>query len=43
MAYSLVRWAHVLVMGYWLGSEFVINATHLAPATGRAPCNVAQF
>ena len=29
MAYSLIRWAHVLVMGYWLGSELVINAlTH---------------
>lgn len=27
--YPLVRWAHVLVMGYWLGSELVINAlTH---------------
>lgn len=26
MAYSLIRWAHVLVMGYWLGSELVINA-----------------
>ncbi len=29
MTYSLVKWAHVLVMGYWLGSELVINAlTH---------------
>ncbi len=29
MIYSLLRWAHVLVMGYWLGSELVINAlTH---------------
>ncbi|NBU25436.1 MAG: hypothetical protein EBS39_07425 [Gammaproteobacteria bacterium] len=28
-AYPLVRAAHVLVMGYWLGSELVINAlTH---------------
>jgi hypothetical protein len=26
MTYSLMRWAHVLVMGYWLGSELVINA-----------------
>jgi len=27
--YSLIGWAHVLVMGYWLGSELVINAlTH---------------
>jgi hypothetical protein len=27
--YALLRWAHVLVMGYWLGSELVINAlTH---------------
>ncbi len=26
MTYSLVLWAHVLVMGYWLGSELVINA-----------------
>ena len=29
MTYSLLHWAHVLVMGYWLGSELVINAlTH---------------
>jgi hypothetical protein len=29
VTYSLVKWAHVLVMGYWLGSELVINAlTH---------------
>lgn len=34
MAYSLVRWAHVLVMGYWLGSELVINA--LSHYCGRA-------
>lgn len=26
MTYALLRWAHVLVMGYWLGSELVINA-----------------
>jgi hypothetical protein len=27
--YPLLLWAHVLVMGYWLGSELVINAlTH---------------
>jgi hypothetical protein len=29
MTYALLKWAHVLVMGYWLGSELVINAlTH---------------
>lgn len=29
MTYNLLQWAHVLVMGYWLGSELVINAlTH---------------
>ncbi len=29
MTYPLLLWAHVLVMGYWLGSELVINAlTH---------------
>jgi hypothetical protein len=29
VTYLLVNWAHVLVMGYWLGSELVINAlTH---------------
>ena len=28
-AYDLVLWLHVAVMGYWLGSDFVINAlTH---------------
>lgn len=33
-AYPLVRWAHVLVMGYWLGSELVINAlTHYVART----------
>lgn len=26
MTHALLRWAHVLVMGYWLGSELVINA-----------------
>lgn len=26
MTYALLHWAHVLVMGYWLGSELVINA-----------------
>jgi len=27
--YEFVRWLHVAVMGYWLGSDFVINAlTH---------------
>jgi hypothetical protein len=34
MTYSLLRWAHVLVMGYWLGSELVINAlTHYIART----------
>lgn len=34
MMYFLVRWAHVLVMGYWLGSELVINAlTHYVTRT----------
>lgn len=28
-AYELCRWLHVLVMGYWLGSDIVVNAlTH---------------
>ncbi|MEY2625941.1 MAG: hypothetical protein RL412_1716 [Pseudomonadota bacterium] len=32
--YALVKWAHVLVMGYWLGSELVINAlTHYVART----------
>jgi hypothetical protein len=26
VTYSLLHWAHVLVTGYWLGSELVINA-----------------
>ena len=34
MTYSLLQWAHVLVMGYWLGSELVINAlTHYIART----------
>lgn len=34
VTYSLTRWAHVLVMGYWLGSELVINAlTHYIART----------
>ena len=34
MTYSLLLWAHVLVMGYWLGSELVINAlTHYIART----------
>jgi hypothetical protein len=34
MTYSLIGWAHVLVMGYWLGSELVINAlTHYIART----------
>jgi len=34
MIYSLTKWAHVLVMGYWLGSELVINAlTHYITRT----------
>jgi hypothetical protein len=34
MTYSLLNWAHVLVMGYWLGSELVINAlTHYITRT----------
>jgi len=34
VSYSLVSWAHVLVMGYWLGSELVINAlTHYIART----------
>ena len=32
--YALIKWAHVLVMGYWLGSELVINAlTHYIART----------
>jgi len=34
ISYALVKWAHVLVMGYWLGSELVINAlTHYIART----------
>jgi len=34
VTYSLLLWAHVLVMGYWLGSELVINAlTHYIART----------
>lgn len=37
-AYPLVRWAHVLVMGYWLGSELVINAlTHYIARASSLP------
>lgn len=37
-AYPLVRWAHVLVMGYWLGSELVINAlTHYIARSSSLP------
>lgn len=25
-AYTLVKWAHVWVMGYWIGSDLVVNA-----------------
>jgi hypothetical protein len=38
--YPLVRWAHVLVMGYWLGSELVINAlTHYIARTTSLPAD----
>jgi hypothetical protein len=38
MLYPLLRWAHVLVMGYWLGSELVINAlTHYIARTTTLP------
>ena len=38
MMYFLIRWAHVLVMGYWLGSELVINAlTHYIARTTSLP------
>ena len=38
MLYFLIRWAHVLVMGYWLGSELVINAlTHYIARTTSLP------
>ncbi|MCS6946412.1 MAG: hypothetical protein NZM12_02215 [Steroidobacteraceae bacterium] len=34
MLYTAINWAHVLVMGYWLGSELVINAlTHYVART----------
>jgi hypothetical protein len=32
--YSIVKWLHVLVMGYWIGSDLVINA--LAHYTARS-------
>ncbi len=36
--YLLAKWAHVLVMGYWLGSELVINAlTHYIARTTSLP------
>ena len=25
-SYTLVKWAHVWVMGYWIGSDLVVNA-----------------
>ena len=38
MSYALLQWAHVLVMGYWLGSELVINAlTHYIARTTTLP------
>jgi len=38
ISYALVKWAHVLVMGYWLGSELVINAlTHYIARTTTLP------
>ena len=38
VVYPLVRWAHVLVMGYWLGSELVINAaSHYVTRTTSLP------
>lgn len=38
MSYPIVLWAHVLVMGYWLGSELVINAlTHYIARTTSLP------
>lgn len=37
-SYALIKWAHVLVMGYWLGSELVINAlTHYIARTTSLP------
>ena len=38
--YPLLRWAHVLVMGYWLGSELVINAlTHYIARASSLPAD----
>lgn len=40
VAYPLVLWAHVLVMGYWLGSELVINAlTHYIARSRAMPAD----
>ncbi|MFM8845134.1 MAG: hypothetical protein ACKOGN_04460 [Gammaproteobacteria bacterium] len=40
LSYALLKWAHVLVMGYWLGSELVINAlTHYIARTASLPAD----
>jgi ABC-type amino acid transport system permease subunit len=40
LSYALLKWAHVLVMGYWLGSELVINAlTHYIARSTSLPAD----
>ncbi|MFM7433858.1 MAG: hypothetical protein ACKO3O_10200, partial [Gammaproteobacteria bacterium] len=40
LSYALLKWAHALVMGYWLGSELVINAlTHYIARTTSLPAD----
>lgn len=44
-SYDILRWLHVLVMGYWIGSDLVINAlTHyVVRADGLPPAERKRF
>jgi hypothetical protein len=39
MQYELMKWAHVALMGYWIGSDLVLNALtlYVARASGLSP------
>ena len=38
MSYDIILWLHVLVMGYWIGSDLVVNAlTHYVTRTSTLP------
>lgn len=39
MQYELMKWAHVALMGYWIGSDLVLNALtlYVARAGGLPP------